>query len=113
MFSEWVNIGSIVGAAVTNSTKYRMDRASYQIPLATLFVVPVVLAVILFFVTESPRYLLYRGNEAAARKALDVLRGDALKPEELELEWVEMAKGIEEEKRMVHTVGPLDMFRGM
>lgn len=112
MFSEWVNIGSIMGASVTNATKSRMERSSYQIPLATLFIVPAILAIVLFFVPESPRYLLYRGNEEAARNALEALRGNSLKPEELELEWVEMVKGIEEEKRTASAVGPLDMFRG-
>lgn len=113
MFSEWVNIGSIVGASVTDATKKRMDKLSYQIPLATLFAVPALLAVALFFVPESPRYLLYRGKSEDARKALETLRGTSLKPEELELEWVEMARGIEEEKRSARAVGPLDMFRGM
>ncbi len=112
MFSEWVNIGSIVGATITNATKQRMDKASYQIPLGSLFIVPALLAFVLFFVPESPRYLLYRGNEAAARKALETLRGNSLKPEELELEWTEMTRGIEEEKRTASSVGPLDMFRG-
>ena len=90
-----------------------MDRTSYQLPLGTLFIVPVFLAIALFFVPESPRYLLYRGKIAAARKALETLRGNSLKPEELELEWIEMVKGIEEEKRTADTIAPLDMFRGM
>ncbi|RYP63926.1 hypothetical protein DL771_009038 [Monosporascus sp. 5C6A] len=112
MFSEWVTIGSIIGAAVTNATNRRMDRLSYQIPLATLFIVPALLAVVLLFVPESPRYLLYRGNKDAAREALETLRGSSVQSEELELEWVEMVKGIEEEKRTAISVGPLDMFRG-
>lgn len=112
LFSEWVNIGSIVGASVTNATKDRLDKASYQIPLGTLFIVPVFLAVGLLFVPESPRYLLYRGKLEAARKALKTLRGDSLVHEEFELEWTEMVKGIEEEKRTAQTIGPLDMFRG-
>lgn len=112
MFSEWVNIGSIMGASVTNSTKHHMAKSSYQIPLGTLFIVPAVLTIVLFFVPESPRYLLYRGHEEAARNSLEVLRGNSLKPEELELEWVEMIRGIEEEKRTASAVGPLDMFRG-
>lgn len=112
LFSEWVNIGSIVGSSVTYATKARLDRGSYQIPLGTLFVVPVLLSVGLLFVPESPRYLLYRGRLGAARKSLETLRGDSLRPDELELEWVEMLKGIEEEKRTASTIGVLDMFRG-
>lgn len=110
--TEWVNIGSIIGAAVVNATKGRLDKGSYQIPLGTLFIVPVFLTIGLFFVPESPRYLVYKGDLKAGRASLEALRGHSLEPEELELEWAEMVEGIEEEKRIAHTIGPLDMFRG-
>lgn len=112
LFSEWVNIGSIIGAVVTNATQSRLDKASYQIPIGTLFVVPVLLALGLVFVPESPRYLVNRGRMEQARRALESLRGGSLRPEELELEWVEMVQGIEEEKKLASTIGPLDQYRG-
>ncbi|KAI0399012.1 general substrate transporter [Xylaria palmicola] len=112
LFSEWVNIGSIVGSAVTNATKDSLEKSSYQIPLGILFIVPTLLSIGLLFVPESPRYLLYRDETDEARKALETLRGDSLSPGELEVEWVEMVKGIEEEKRTANTIGPLDMFKG-
>ncbi|KKY20280.1 putative general substrate transporter [Diplodia seriata] len=111
LFAYWVNIGSIIGAAVTNAVKNRLDKASYQIPIGTLFIVPLFLAVGLLFVPESPRYLLNKGKTDQARRALEALRGDSLSVEHLELEWAEMVKGIEEEKRLATTVGMLDMFR--
>jgi len=113
LFSEWVNIGSIVGSVVTNATSKQLDKAAYQIPIGTLFIVPVILSIGLFFVPESPRYLLYKGKNEEARKSLEVLRGDSLQPEEFELEWVEMEKGIEEEKRTAASIGPLDMYKGI
>ncbi|KAL5376161.1 hypothetical protein DPSP01_010627 [Paraphaeosphaeria sporulosa] len=112
LFAYWVNIGSIVGAAVTNATKARLDKASYQIPIGTLFIVPMILAVGLLFVPESPRYLLAKGRESEAKKSLESLRGTSVAPEIVELEWAEMVKGIEEEKRLATTVGALDMFKG-
>lgn len=128
LFAYWVNIGSILGAAVDNKTKERMDRLSYRIPLACLYIVPKFLFVALFFVPESPRWLLHRGKAQAARQALEQLRGtsyatirasssgddssDEITPSLLELEWAEMVKGVEEEKREQGNVTALDMFRG-
>lgn len=112
LFSEWVTIGSIIGAVVTNSLQTRLDKTSYQIPIAVLFVVPVILAVGLCFVPESPRYLVNKGRMDEARQALEALRGDSLRSDELDLEWTEMVKGIEEEKKMANTIGPLDQYRG-
>lgn len=136
LFAYWVNIGSILGAVVDNKTKERMDRLSYRIPLSCLYIVPALLFIALFFVPESPRWLLHRGKEQAARKALEKLRGKSyatllaptsgrdsgdengsegstsLTPTLLELEWAEMVKGVEEEKREQGSVAALDMFRG-
>lgn len=112
LFSEWVNIGSIVGAAVTNATSKFLDKSSYQIPLGIQFIVPTALSIGLFFVPESPRYLVNKGRLDAGRKALEVLRSGSLDEELFELEWVEMVKGIEEETKLASSVGPLDMFRG-
>lgn len=130
LFAYWVNIGSILGAAVDNKTKERLGPLSYQIPLACLYIVPALLFIALFFVPESPRWLLHRGKEKAARKALEQLRGSSydtilaspggsdsdeigsVVPTLLELEWAEMVKGVEEEKREQGDVAALDMFRG-
>jgi len=112
LFSIWVNIGSIIGAAVNNATSKRLDKASYQIPLGINLIVPVVLAVGLFFVPESPRWLVNKGREEEARTSFTALRGQSMEKEDLELEWIEMVKGIEEEKKLARTTGPLDMFRG-
>ncbi|CAI7615387.1 unnamed protein product [Penicillium manginii] len=137
LFAYWVNIGSIMGAVVDNKTKERMDALSYRIPLACLYIVPALLFVALFFVPESPRWLLHRGKEDAARKALEQLRGSSYAkilaiapgynsgdengsvestsviPTLLEVEWAEMVKGVEEEKRTQGDVAALDMFRGV
>ncbi|KAK5054454.1 hypothetical protein LTR84_001344 [Exophiala bonariae] len=112
LFAYWVNIGSILGSTVNNFTKTRLDKSSYQIPLGCLYIVPTFLSIGLFFVPESPRFLLHKGKEAEAKRALIHLRGSALTKDELEFEWAEMVRGMEEEKRNAKSVGWIDMFRG-
>ncbi|KXX77767.1 General alpha-glucoside permease [Madurella mycetomatis] len=112
LFSVWVNIGSIIGAAANNATQTRLDKSSYQIPLGIQFVVPTLLAIGLFWVPESPRWLVNKGRHEEGRKALMRLRGNSMLREELELEWIEMVKGIEDDKKLARTTGALDMFRG-
>ncbi|KAK0625128.1 major facilitator superfamily domain-containing protein [Bombardia bombarda] len=75
LFSEWVNIGSVLGAVICNQTQIRLDKSSYQIPLGVQFIVPVLLAIGLVFVPESPRYLLNKGKEEQARRSFKMLRG--------------------------------------
>ncbi|KAL4937876.1 hypothetical protein BDV06DRAFT_226545 [Aspergillus oleicola] len=135
LFAYWVNIGSIMGAAVDNKTKEYLNKLSYRIPLACLYIVPTFLFFALFFVPESPRWLLHRGDAAKARKALEKLRGrsyaalrgpssssspssdkegnNEVAPTLLEIEWAEMVKGVEEEKREQGNVSAMDMFKGV
>ncbi|OCL06225.1 hypothetical protein AOQ84DRAFT_224041 [Glonium stellatum] len=112
LFAYWVNIGSLFGAIVDNYTKDRMDKGSYRIPIACLYIIPALLSILLFWVPESPRWLLHRGRDAEARRALEALRYGAVEGEFLEFEWTEMLKGVEEEKRISKKSALLDMFRG-
>ncbi|KAL1976197.1 hypothetical protein VTN31DRAFT_2479 [Thermomyces dupontii] len=113
LFAYWVNIGSILGAVVDNYTKDRMDKTSYQIPLACLYIVPTFLFIGLFFVPESPRWLLHQGKESQARQAFEKLRRGAVDDTTFEIEWAEMVKGVEEEKSLATSVSVIDMFKGV
>lgn len=110
LFSYYVNIGSIIGSVIDNYTKHHLSKLSYRIPLGCMFIVPVLLAISLYFVPESPRWLLHHNQTDTARKSLEILRfdhGDAL-----ELEWAEMIRGVAEEKRMARGTPFVDMFKG-
>ncbi|KAK4164745.1 general substrate transporter [Cladorrhinum sp. PSN259] len=113
LFAEWTVVGSVLAGVVTYGMSRDLTRKSYQIPLGLQFVIPVFLGVALWWVPESPRWLVNKGRAQEGKRALQVLRGSALKGDELEIEWMEIVKGIEEEKKVTAGgVGWLDMFRG-
>ncbi|OAA61662.1 General substrate transporter [Niveomyces insectorum RCEF 264] len=112
-FGLWVNIGSVLGSVCDNYTKnYTTSRIAYQIPLAVLFVLPTLLAVLVVFIPESPRWLLVQDRPEDARAALARLRGGSLPRAFLDEEFVEMQRGIAEERALASSASFLDMFRG-
>ena len=112
LYAYFMTIGSILGTVVDNYSKDRLDKSSYQIPIASLCIIPAILTIGLVFVPESPRWLLYKGRDERARKSLEKLRADSVASEYLELEWAEMVRGVEEEKSVAKGISILDMFRG-
>ncbi|KAL1970126.1 hypothetical protein VTN77DRAFT_6531 [Rasamsonia byssochlamydoides] len=110
LFGLWVNIGSLLGAIADNYSQTHRDKLAYQIPLASLFAIPAVICVFIFFVPESPRWLLVQGRPDEARRALERLRAGSLSPELLEEEFVAMKRGIDEEKELAGSF--VDMFKG-
>jgi len=112
-FGVWVNIGAVLSTAINLLTDRQFKtKPAYQIPLATLYFVPLVLSIIVFFIPESPRWLVVQDRLEEGEAALRRLRGKSLTEELLKEEFIEMVKGIEEEKAIAHGRQFLDMFRG-
>ena len=60
MFNVLVGVGLLIGAIVDNYTATLLTRASYQIPLGIFLVCPMIIAVLLPFLPETPRWLVRR-----------------------------------------------------
>ena len=100
--------GTLIGTVVNWATAKRPDRSSYLIPLGLIYVVPVFITIGLFFIPESPRWLMLQGRKEEARKGLIWLRP---KDENVDLELSEIEKAIEHEMDLAGSVDFLDMFR--
>ncbi|OAL43340.1 MFS monosaccharide transporter-like protein [Pyrenochaeta sp. DS3sAY3a] len=66
----WQSIGSLVGVVVNNATFKLQGKLSYIIPLGTIFLVPLILTIFLFFIPESPRWYVQQNETDKARVAL-------------------------------------------
>jgi SP family sugar:H+ symporter-like MFS transporter len=67
--------GSLMGILVDNYTQTDLSRLSYQLPLASMFIVPIVLGIGLIFLPDTPRYYVSRGQSVKAASAIRRLRG--------------------------------------
>ena len=72
---QWaITIGLLLAAIVLNATKDRQDTGSYRIPIGVQFAFSIILVVGMLILPETPRYLIKKGNNAKAAKALSKLR---------------------------------------
>ncbi|KAJ0270275.1 hypothetical protein COL940_011795 [Colletotrichum noveboracense] len=73
-FQFCVTIGTLLGTIIDWATAQRPDKSAYLIPLGGVYAVPIVIAASLFFIPESPRWLIMRDQIEEGRKALVWLR---------------------------------------
>jgi len=99
--------GSLIGNIIDFGTSKRPDRSAYLIPLGLIYVFPCVLAVALFFIPESPRWLMLQDRVDDSRKSLTWLRPDNT---DVTPEIEDIQTAIRKESELTKGVGILDMF---
>jgi MFS transporter, SP family, sugar:H+ symporter len=107
-FNVFTSVGSLVGTVVDNFTSKIDGRDCYMIPLSLIYIVPAIIFIGLFFIPESPRYLVGRNNPERARKALTWLRPRGY---DVEAEMIEIEASHAAEKEISANTGWLDLFR--
>jgi hypothetical protein len=100
--------GTLIGTIVDWATAKRPDKSSYLIPLGLIYVVPSILIVSMFFIPESPRWLILQGRYDEGVESLRWLRP---KGSDVESEAFEIRAAIEREKELSSGIGPLDMIK--
>jgi hypothetical protein len=98
----------LIGTIINWATSKRPDKSAYLIPLSLIYVVPTFLVVAMFFIPESPRWLILQGRYEEGRKSLAWLRPDGY---DVDTEASEIRTAIEREKELSSGIGPLDMIK--
>ena len=111
-YNWWIALAGIIGSVVTNATAYLPSRAAYYIPLGICFIIPGLLLPTLFFLPESPRYLITRGKHEQAERALRSLRGASVTEEVLQRELRDMRAAAMVEEELKKSASLVDLFRG-
>ncbi|CAI6332850.1 unnamed protein product [Periconia digitata] len=108
VFQCWTSLGSLVGTVIDNATADIPNRNSYLIPLGTIYIVPVLMSIGLFFIPESPRWLALMERDELALKSLTWMRprGDGVQ-EELD----EIRAAIAAEKDVKKDASFMDVWR--
>lgn len=111
-----ITLGLLIAACVNYAVQNRGDTGEYRIPIAIQFAWGIILGGGLFFLPDSPRYFVKRGNVEAARKSLARLRGQPSDSEYVEAELSEIVANEEYERSIIPAGGWLqgwaNCFRG-
>jgi sugar porter (SP) family MFS transporter len=108
---QWaITIGLLVAAIVVNATKDIDDERCYRIPIGIQFIWAAILSGGIYTLPESPRYLILKGRDDEARRALGRLLSTEPDSEEVQAEFTDIAGALETE-RAIGATSYLDCFR--
>ena len=108
VFQSWTSIGTLIGTVVDNSTHYLAGKTSYLIPLGIIYIVPVLMSIGLFFIPESPRWLVLVEKQSQAKESLLWMRPQKDTVDE-ELE--EIMAAIVAEKELASSASFIDILK--
>lgn len=95
-----ITIGALLAAIVLNATKNQQSHSSWRTPIAVQFAWAAVLSIGMFFLPESPRFLLKKGREEAGKIALGRLLTRSHDSPEVEAEYDEIMATLEADRAL-------------
>ncbi|KAJ5933988.1 hypothetical protein N7454_006317 [Penicillium verhagenii] len=96
-----VTIGLMLASVIDYGTSKRTDSGAYRIPIALQLLWAIILATGLFFLPESPRYFIRKGEKEKAREVLARVRGQPIDSEYISLELTEIDANFQYEQSVI------------
>jgi len=107
-----LSFGNLFAAIVANALHTNLSKHSYQIQLAILYAIPLLLFVALPFLPETPRWLLLQGEEDSARRSLTRLRPSSFTASQIDEELAIIQEAIRIERKIASSVVWKDIWKG-
>ncbi|KAJ3543506.1 hypothetical protein NM208_g2130 [Fusarium decemcellulare] len=90
-------VGGLVINSVCFGTSFLPDNRAWRIPLGLFYIVPTIVVAGIWFIPESPRWLLRKDRVEEAWQNLRKLREGAFTEEQIEAEFKELRTSLEQE----------------
>ncbi|CAK7198506.1 hypothetical protein SEUCBS139899_001167 [Sporothrix eucalyptigena] len=103
LYQTGINVGQVIGVCINQGTHALATRWAYRIPLLTQLIFPVVLCFLVWFLPESPRWLMTRDRPEKAARSLRRLRGPQYGDNRIDDEIRDLAMHIQVERQLMET----------
>ncbi|WQF84395.1 Putative major facilitator, sugar transporter, major facilitator superfamily [Colletotrichum destructivum] len=102
--------GTLIVNSVCRGTSTLEGNASWRIPMGLFYVIPVIVMGLIFFIPESPRWLLTQDRVEEAQVSLKKLRAGTISDAEIEEQFASLQYALKQE---VEQGNYMELFKGI
>ncbi|KAK1519802.1 sugar transporter [Colletotrichum paranaense] len=105
-----IGLGGLVINSICRGTSSFQDSRAYRIPFGLFYVIPSIVLALIWFIPESPRWLLLRDRVEEARKAHHLLREGTMSENDISNEFAKIQQFLLDEPEQGRTK---ELFQGV
>ncbi|KXH68696.1 sugar transporter [Colletotrichum salicis] len=105
-----IGLGGLIINSICRGTSSFQDSRAYRIPFGLFYVIPSIVLALIWFIPESPRWLLLRDRVEEARKSHHLLREGTMSEEDIDHEFAKIQQYLLDEPEQGRTK---ELFQGV